>query len=127
MSVSDYAENKLLDAVFNHTTTGGGLPTTDVWVKLHTGDPGEAGTNNAAGETTRKQVSMAAASGGASSSDADLVWTNVSTTETITHVSVWDASTAGNCLWVGALTASKALNAGDTFTIPSGSFTASLD
>jgi hypothetical protein len=55
------------------------------------------------------------------------VWTNVSTTETITHVSVWDASTAGNCLWVGALTASKALNAGDTFTIPSGSFTASLD
>lgn len=127
MSVSDYAENKLLDAVFNHTTTGGGLPTADVWVKLHVGDPGEAGTANAATETTRKQVSMAAAASGASSSDADLVWTSVAGTETITHVSVWDASTAGNCLWVGALTASKALNAGDTFTIPSGSFTASLD
>jgi len=27
---------------------------TEFWVKLHTGDPGAAGTSNAAGETTRK-------------------------------------------------------------------------
>lgn len=127
MSVSDYAENKLLDAVLNATTTGGGLPTADVWVKLHIGDPGEAGTSNAAGETTRKQASFAAASGGACATNADLTWTNVSTTETISHISLWDASTAGNHLWYGALSASKAVNAGDTFTISSGNLTVSLD
>lgn len=127
MSISNYAENKLLDAVFNSSTTGGGLPTADAWVKLHTGDPGEDGTANAAGETTRKQVACAAASSGSVASNADLTWTNVSTSETISHVSVWDASTGGNCLWTGALSASKAVTAGDTFTIPSGSFTAALD
>jgi hypothetical protein len=127
MSVSDYAENKLLDAVFNATTTGGGLPTANVWVKLHTADPGEAGTTAAAGNTTRVQASFGSASGGTVTSDADVAWTSVSTTETYTHISLWDASTAGNCVWTGALTASKAVNSGDNFTIPTGSLTVSLD
>jgi hypothetical protein len=127
MSIANYAENKLLDAVFNHTTTGGGLPTADVYVKLHTGDPGEDCTSNAATETTRKQASLAAASSGSCVSDADLTWTNVAATETYSHVSIWDASTSGNALWYGALTASKAVNSGDSFTIASGSLTVSLD
>ena len=127
MSISDYAENKLLDAVVNATTTGGGLPTANVWVKLHVGDPGEAGTANPAGNTTRVQASFGAAASGTANSDADVAWTSVSTTETYTHISLWDASTAGNCLWSGALTASKAVNSGDNFTIPSGSLTVSLD
>lgn len=127
MTISNYGELKLLDAVFNHTTTGGGLPTADVWVKLHTGDPGEDCTSNAATETTRKQVSMAAAASGASTSDADVAWTNVAGTETYSHVSIWDNSTGGNPLWYGALTTPKAVTAGDSFTIPSGSLTASLD
>lgn len=127
MSISDYAENKLLDAVFNATTTGGGLPTANVWVKLHIGDPGEAGTANAAGETTRQQVSMAAAASGATTNDADLTWTSVSTGETYSHISIWDASTAGNCLWTGALSASKTVNVGDNFTIPTGDLDVTLD
>lgn len=127
MTISDYAENKLVDAVVNASTTGGGLPTADPWVKLHTGDPGEAGTSNAAGETTRKQASFAAASSGSAASNADVTWTNVSTSETYSHISLWDASSAGNCLWTGALTASKAVVAGDTFTISSGSLTVSID
>jgi len=127
MSISNYAENKLLDALVNASTTGGGLPTADPWVKLHIGDPGEDGTANAATETTRKQASFAAASGGSASTNADVSWTNVAATETYSHVSMWDASTAGNCLGTGALTVSKAVNVGDTFTIASGSLTVSLD
>lgn len=96
------------------------------WVKLHTGDPGSAGTSNAAGETTRKQPSFAAASGGSISSNADLVWTNVSTAETYSHVSYWDASSGGTFLGSAALSASKTVAVGDTFTIPSGSLTVSL-
>lgn len=127
MSISNYAELKLLDAVLNHTTTGGGLPTADVWVKLHTGDPGEDGTLNAATEATRKQASFAVAASGACSTDADVQWTNVAATETYAYISLWDASTNGNCLWTGALSASKAVNAGDTFTLTSGQVTVSLD
>ncbi len=124
MSISNYLEGALMDAVFNsiaYDNNGG------VWVKLHIGDPGEAGTTNAAGETTRKQLTNAASSGGVFTSTNDLIWTNVSTSETYTHISLWDASVAGNCLWSGALTASKAVIAGDTFTIPTGSLTVTLD
>lgn len=119
MSYSDYLENAINDAVCNNTA----LQVAQAYVKLHTGDPGETGTSNAAGETTRKAQSFGASSGGVCTSDADITWTNVSTSETYSYVSLWDASTAGNCLGSGALTASKAVVAGDTFVIPSGSLT----
>lgn len=124
MTIANYLENVLLDLVFNGTAYSGQAT---VYVKLHIGDPGEACTSNAAGETTRKAATVGAASGGTVTSDADITWTNVSTSETYSHISIWDAATNGNALWYGALTASKTVTAGDTFTIPSGSLTASLD
>lgn len=123
MSISNYAESAILDALFNNTA----LQKSARYVKLHTGDPGEAGTNNAATETTRKSVSDAAAASGTFTSVNDLIWTSVAGTETYSHISIWDHLTAGNCLWTGALTASKAVNAGDTFTIATGSLTVSVD
>lgn len=123
MSISNYAETAMLDALFNNTS----LAVAARYVKLHIGDPGEAGTNNAAGETTRKSVTSAAAASGTFTSTNDLVWTSVSTSETYSHISIWDNLTVGNCLWTGALTASKAVNSGDTFTIATGSLTVSLD
>lgn len=122
--LSNWAENELLDAVFNNDV--GTLPIATVYVKLHLGDPGEDGTGNAALETTRQAASFGAASGGTSTSDADTTWTSVSNSETYSHISLWDAATLGNCLGYGALTASKAVNAGDTFKIPSGSLTFQL-
>jgi hypothetical protein len=122
MSISNYAENKILE----HTTgkTAWTMPTT-VYVKLHTGDPGEAATSNAATETTRKSAAWATASSGSIATSATLEWTNVAATETITHWSLWDNSTAGNALWTGALSSSAAVTAGDTFQITS--LTLSLD
>jgi len=124
VSVSNYLEDKLLDLVFNATAYSG---QSTVYVKLHLGDAGEAGTTNAAAETTRAAVTFGASSSGTVTSDSDATWTNVSTTETYSHISLWDASSAGNCLWAGALTQSKSVTAGDTFTIPSGSLTVSID
>lgn len=92
------------------------------WIKLHIGDPGAAGTSNAAGNTTRKQATMASASSGSAASTADLSWTSVSTSETYTHFSMWTASTAGTFLWSGTVTA-NAVTAGDTFTITTGNLT----
>ncbi len=43
-SIGDYAETKLLDAIFNYSTTGGGLPTANIYVSLHTSTgPAETG------------------------------------------------------------------------------------
>ena len=114
MSISNYAENKLLDAI-----GGTSFSVTTAYLQLHTGDPGEDGTANAAGETTRKSCAFSAASSGSMASSATVEWTNVSTSETYSHWSLWDASSAGNCLWSGSLASSAAVTAGDTFQITS--------
>jgi hypothetical protein len=120
MSISNYAELALLDTLRNTS-----FAVAATYVKLHTGDAGEAGTTNAASETTRKAISFSAASSGSMASSATVEWTNVAASETYSHWSLWDASTAGNCLWSGALSSSAAVTAGDTFQITS--LTLSLD
>lgn len=122
MSISNFLEESWLK-----TLRGGGngvsyTAPANVYVKLHTGDPGEDGTASPAIETTRKAVTFAAPvnPGGTMDSNSDLTWTNVAGSETYSHVSLWDASTAGNCLFSGALASSKVVTAGDTFQLPSG-------
>jgi hypothetical protein len=115
MSISDAAELLLLDYVGTNAT----------WIKLHTGDPGEAGTANAATETTRKQVTWAAAASGSKAATGSPVatWTNVAATETYSHWSLWSASTAGTCYWTGALASSVSMSATEKFELSSLSLT----
>jgi len=122
MSISNYAELKILDHLTGRAAWT--APTT-VYIKLHTGDPGEDATSNAATETTRKAAAWSAASSGSIATSATIEWTNVSTTETYSHWSAWDASTGGNALSSGALSSSASVTAGDTFQITS--LTLSLD
>lgn len=91
------------------------------WIKLHTGDPGAAGaTAAAAGDTTRKQATMSSASAGSKSQSANTgPWTNGGTSETLSHISVWTASTAGTFKLSAALTASQAWVSTNTFTLTS--------
>lgn len=111
MSYSNYAENKILDHMLG---TASWTAPTNVYIKLHTGDPGEDGTLNASAETTRKVATFAAASGGSAALSAAVEWATWSAgSETISHVSLWDDLTAGNCLGSGALSASKSLVNGD--------------
>lgn len=114
MSISNYAENALLDALRNVS-----LAVANTYIQLHLGDPGEDGTANPAAETTRKAVTFSAASSGSMASSATVEWTNVAATEIYTHWSMWDNNTAGNCLWTGALGASASMTAGDTFQLTS--------
>jgi hypothetical protein len=115
--------NSILDALAKGVDYAGNAA---VWVKLHTGDPGSAGTSNAAGNTTRQQATFASSSAGANATNADVVWLSVSTAETYSHVSFWTASSSGTFLGSSALTASKTVAIGDTFTIPTGSLTMAL-
>lgn len=89
------------------------------WLKLHVGAPGAAGTSNAATETTRKQVTWGAASGGAATSTGQLQWTNVAGSEDYTHATFWTASSAGTFGFSGTVT-SNPVTAGDTFTVAIG-------
>ena len=120
---SDYAETKILDLLFNNTAFGA---IANVYMKLHTGDPGDAGTANAATETTRKEVTWAAASGNSIANDAAVTWTNIAGSEDATHFSLWDASSAGNCLGTGTITA-NAYTAGDTLNFAIGAITFTVD
>lgn len=119
VGLSSSIANYLLDALCNGTNYT--ALTQPVYIKLHTGDPGAAGTANAAGNTTRKSVSFGAAASGVCSNDAAISWTSgeVTTTEDYTHYSIWSASTAGTFYFSGTITA-NAVTAGDTFTIAIG-------
>jgi len=94
-----------------------GLPFAACWVKLHVGNPGTDGLQNVATETDRKQITWGTISAGALPISGTLSWTPWdSGPETITHMSVWTASTAGNYLYSFAIT-SKALANGDTLNL----------
>ena len=119
--MSAYLANSLLNALGNNTA----YAVTNVYVKLHVGDPGATGTSNAATETTRKAVSFAGASTGSIASDADVTWTNISGSQDATFFTAWDSIDAGSFLFSGTITGNP-YTAGDTYTISSGSFVTSL-
>ena len=119
--ISSSLANSWLDAVGRNVS----YTNSAVWIVLHIGDPGAAGTSNPATETTRKQATFSASSGGVLTSNADVTWTNIAGSQDATHFSAWTASTSGTFLFSGTITA-NAYTAGDTYTIPSGSLTVAL-
>lgn len=123
MTISDYAELKLLDAVFNSVAFS---VTGDPYISLHDGAVGETGANEivpGGNAYARQQEAFGVAAAGAVDNDTEVQWTNMpdcvasGTNEQLTDVGVWDAVSGGNFLWGGALTVAKNVNAGDTFTI----------
>ena len=114
---SDTVANSWLDALARNTSYANAT----VYVKLHLGDPGSAGTTNPAVETTRQQATFgSAAASRAISNTVAIEWTNVSTTETYTWVSLWTASSGGTFLGRDDLSSPAAVTANDTFRIPIG-------
>lgn len=119
--ISSYCAGKLLEATCKATA----FSVTTVYIQLHTATPGAAGTTAIATETRRMACTFAAASAGSIASNADVVWTSIAGSQTATFFTAWDASTVGNFLFSGSVTG-NAYNAGDTFTITSGTLVASL-
>ena len=120
MALTVAIRNSILDAYARNVSFANAA----VFVKLHTADPGAAGTTAPAGETTRQSATFGtAAASGSVANTAAVTWTAVSTAETYSWLSFWTAATAGTYTGSVALTASKTVAAGDTFTIPIGSLT----
>lgn len=109
----------LINAWLNHTFRAATYTApTGVYAKAHVGDPGATGTANPSAQTTRYQVTFAAAAGGAiaMNNNPEIILT---ATETITHVSFWDAPTGGNCLWTAAALTPKSGALGDAVRLAS--------
>jgi len=130
MSKSNAAENAFLLLLFNATTwnliaeNDSTSSVANLYVSLHTGDPGEAGdqTTNEAAYTSYARVAVARTAGGwtvssnTSSNTALFQFpecTGGSETETYVGIGT-DASGAGQLLYSGALTSSRAISNGIT-------------
>lgn len=128
MSFSNYLETELLDHVFaNNAYTS---PTT-VYVSLHTANPDEdaSGTEvTTTGTAYARQAGSFTVSGNTATTSAAIEYpTATAGYGTVTHVAVWDASSAGNMLAYAALTTSKTIATGDVFRIPAGDLDITLD
>ena len=108
--------NRILDHLRGGTawTQPSGL-----YVRLHVGDPGASGTAQTSAVSTRSQATFsAAASGAIALTGTNPSWT-MTGSETISHISVRDSSTAGNFLWSATLSVAKLVQSGDTLTLTS--------
>lgn len=88
------------------------------YVKWHISDPGASGANGAANVTTRSAATFSASSSGAVALSNTPTYTATSS-ETLTHISFWTASTAGTFLGSAALTSSRAVVSTDVFNLTS--------
>jgi hypothetical protein len=126
-AISDFLENKLLDHVLRNTAYT--QPAT-VYAALYTATPSDTGggTEVSGGAYARTAVTFGAAASGSISNSADVTFPAATGNwGTVTHVGIFDASTAGNLLFWGALTASKTINNGDQFKFLATKLVVSLD
>jgi hypothetical protein len=126
----------LADAWLNVLRGGGNgvtftAPAT-VYVQLHTGIPGAAGTASVSTTTTRSAITFAASTAVSTTqaivSNNTPSWATWAGTngEVVTHISLWSASSAGTFYASIALTASKTMGTGDTLNLTSGGTSISL-
>ena len=120
MAASNYLENAVINAVLRNTAYTS--PAT-VWLALFTDDPTDAdtGTEVAASSYGRVQITFIAPTNGSTENDAELAFAQATESwGTITHIGVYDAETAGNLLYHGALSAGRIIAVDDTFRIAAG-------
>ena len=128
MSFSNYLETELLDHVF--TNSAYTAPST-LYLALHTANPDEDGSGTEVSTSgtayAREAVTFTVSGNTATTSAAVEYETATANFGTVTHVGVWDASTAGNLIAYAALTTSKTIETGDVFRVPAGDLDITLD
>lgn len=146
-NASDYLESKLLNHIFANNggsefNTAGGLPADNsIYVSLHTtagplDDNSATSTEITLGNYARSNASdaltwtISQASGVTTATNDQAIAFNQATANydgQVTHIGIYDASTAGNLLFHGALTVPKTVTTGDTFQINAGALTITLE
>ena len=125
-ALSDYSEQAILNHIFRNTAIFS--PPANVYLALFTAAPSDSGggTEVTGGSYARKAVSTtsqwsAPGVGGLTDNiNAQAFPTATASWGTVTHFGIFDAATAGNLLFHGALTVSKTVGSGDTFQFAAG-------
>lgn len=120
--ITDFASDLMLDHLFGVATF---TPPAGLWVQLHAGDPGE-GLDAPAAATDRQPVTFTAPVTRDSANAGAVEWPAMTATETLSHFSIWDADTGGNCWMAGYLEAPEDVTAGEPFTIAPGRLVVAL-
>jgi len=128
MSFSNYLETEILDHVF-----GGAAYTAPatLYLSLHTANPDEDGSGaevSTSGTAYARQTVAFSVTGNTATTTSAVEYP-VATANygTVTHVAIYDASTAGNLIAYAALTSSKTIETGDVFRVPAGDLDITLD
>lgn len=141
MSKGNTTENAVLQIIFKQVLVSqlGVLQTTgnaDLYIALHTGDPGEAGSQTTSectfGSYARQAVARGAGwtvSGNQAENAATISFPEcTSGSETVTHVSIGTVvSGAGQIIYSGALNASRSVSSGITLQFAAGALTVTED
>jgi hypothetical protein len=128
MSFSNFLETEILDHVF-----GGNAYTapSTLYLALFTSNPDEDGSGSevsTSGTAYARQAVTFTVSGNTATTDAAVEFpTATASFGTVSHVGVYDASTAGNLLGYAALTTAKAIDTGDVLRVPAGDLDITLD
>jgi hypothetical protein len=125
-AISDYLENALVNHIFRNTDF---TRPANIYAALFTAAPSDSGGGTEVSGGSYARVAIAtgassawdAASGGATANTSVVTFpTATADWGTVTHVGFFDASTAGNLLFHGALASSKVVNDGDIFRFNAG-------
>lgn len=115
MPASTYLRGKVIDHTLRATSF---TSPASVFVSLHTSDPTIAGTpatEVSAAWYARQGITLAAQTVAGQTSNSNTITYNgvTGSSVTVTHFAIWDASTLGNMLYFGPLSASKTFNLTD--------------
>lgn len=133
-ALSDYLELKLLDHVLG---TAAFTKPANVYLSLHTSDPGESGTGGEVSGGSYARVALVnnstnfppcATTGEPVKSNGSTISFPTATASwgTVTHWALYDASSGGNMLFHGAFATSRVVSSGKTPKVASGALTISL-
>jgi len=117
MPMTEATRNDTLDGTYT-------IPGT-LWLQLHTGPAGEAGTDNVA-PVGRQSFTRNPASGGASGNANSMIYLPFSSGITITHWSVHTLEAGGRCDWEGQWQAPRTYSASDQAFIDVGQLVLTL-
>jgi hypothetical protein len=125
-ALTNYAEERLLRHLLGDSAFT--IPAAH-YLALHTADPGETGATAevSGGSYARKLIAFDWNSGGSRVENNAAVTFTSMPAGTVSHFSIWDALTSGNCLVKGALASPQTLSAGQSITAATGEIRVTAD
>jgi hypothetical protein len=127
MSFTNFLETEILDHVFAGAAyTAPGTKYLALFTAISDGEAGSV--TELSGSAYARQSVAFTTSGNTTSNNAAVEFpTATGSWGTVTHVGVYDASTSGNLMAYATLSASKAIETGDVFRVPSGDLDITLN